>query len=46
MDWYWWVLIILGIIGLGAIKFVVGGKYLAKKKKEREEREKIKERED
>lgn len=32
MEWYVWVLIIVGLIGLGALKLYVFGKIKAKKK--------------
>lgn len=46
MEWYWWMLIGIGVIVIGVIKVKVGGKYLAKKKKEAEERAEMRNRED
>jgi hypothetical protein len=34
MAWYWWVLIIVGVVGLGALKLYVFGKMKDAKKKQ------------
>lgn len=46
MDWYWWILIAVGVIALGYIKVKVGSKYMAKKKQQQADRQKMKDRED
>ena len=43
MEWYGWVLIGVGVIGLAIIKVKVGGAWLKKQKEKKEQREKIKE---
>lgn len=40
MDWYWWVLIILGIAVIGYLKLWVFGKLRDKKRQEAEARKK------
>jgi hypothetical protein len=32
MEWYFWVLIIVGVVGLGALKMVIWNKMKANKK--------------
>lgn len=29
MEWYWWVLIAVGVVAIGYLKLKVGGKMLA-----------------
>lgn len=41
MEWYWWILIALGVAVIGYIKINIGRKMLANMKKRREEREKL-----
>lgn len=36
MEWYWWVLIIIGIGGIGFLKWWVAGKMRANRKKSEE----------
>ena len=43
MEWYWWVLIGAGVIGLAIIKVKVGGAWLRKQKEKKEQREKMRE---
>ncbi|MDD3946918.1 MAG: hypothetical protein PHI19_03675 [Clostridia bacterium] len=33
MEWYWWLLIALGVVGLGALKLLVFNKMRKKKNK-------------
>lgn len=39
MEWYWWVLIIVGIAGIGCLKIKMAGKIMANMNKRREEKE-------
>lgn len=39
MDWYWWVLIGLGLVAFGYVKIKVTGKVLNRMKKRQEEKE-------
>ena len=29
MEWYWWVLIAVGVVAIGYLKLKIGGKMLA-----------------
>lgn len=40
MNWYWWILIITGIVVIGYIKIKIGQKMMANIKKRREKKEK------
>ena len=40
MDWYWWVLIGIGVIAIGFVKLKFFNSYLKKKQKEKEEQQK------
>lgn len=35
MEWYWWVLIAVGVVGVGYLKLKLGGKMLASMKAKR-----------
>jgi uncharacterized membrane-anchored protein YhcB (DUF1043 family) len=39
MEWYWWVLIAIGVVIIGYIKIRVGKKMLENMRKRREEKE-------
>lgn len=41
MDWYWWVLIVVGVIGIAILKVKFGGAWLKKQKEKKEQREKM-----
>ncbi|MBN1891926.1 MAG: hypothetical protein JW780_04030 [Clostridiales bacterium] len=41
MEWYWWVLIGVGVVGIVILKIKVGGAWLKKQKEKKEQREKM-----
>ena len=46
MEWYWWVLIVVGLVGLAIIKIKVGGAWLRKQREKNVQQEKLTEHDD
>lgn len=40
MEWYWWVILAIVLIGFAYLKVKIGGAWLQKQKENREKREK------
>lgn len=40
MEWYWWVLIGIGVVGIGILKWWVAGKMRANRKQSEDNRKK------
>ena len=40
MEWYWWILIIVGLAGFIFLKIKVGGAWLKKQQQKKQQREK------
>lgn len=36
MEWYWWVLIVVGVAALAVVKVKVGGAFLRRLERDRE----------
>jgi|GEM_PF-913228 len=45
MEWYWWVLIIVALVGMGYLKLKVWGNIQKKKQAKKDQIDKIKEEE-
>lgn len=41
MEWYWWVLIVVGLVGLAIIKVKVGGAWLRRQQEKKAQRDKL-----
>lgn len=46
MKWYWWVLIVVGLVLLAIIKVKVGGAWLRKQQEKKAQRDKLTEHDD
>lgn len=46
MEWYWWLLIIVALVGFIFLKIKVGGAWMKKQKEKKDRRKKIMEDED
>ncbi len=46
MEWYWWILIGIGLIGIIILKVKVGGMWLKRQKEKQAQRDQYREMED